>query len=137
MIGLVPILQCPRCERVVTGRDPEVFVGVLTCGTGSRGANDPRHRCGCGTHWWAARLQAGSVRAQLLDDYDGDARLVDHLMAHFGLPESIEEPMFWEIELTGNQLYRYNKDSSPGILGRSTQLLKGVLRLAPANAVAL
>jgi hypothetical protein len=137
MIGLVEVLQCPRCGRLVNRENPEVFVGAVSCGTGSKGAGDARHRGGCGAHWWATKLQAGSVREQLLEDYDGDSALVAHLMVHFGLPESIDRPMFWEIELTGNQLYRYNKDPSPGILGRSTQLLKGVLRLAPASAVAL
>ena len=95
--------------------DPEVFLGSLTC---------PK----CGEHWWATHLQAGDVRVQLMSDYDGDYWLVDQLMALFRLPASIEQPMFWQIWLTGNQSHHFHKAERTGIRARSAALLRSLLR---------
>lgn len=116
-LSLEPVLRCPdrRCKKIVF-INPEVYLGGLTCAK-------------CGGHWWATRLQPGSVRQQLLNDYDGDEFLVAQLMALFELPETIETPMFWQVWLTGNQLYHYNTDAGSGVRGRSKALLQSVVRL--------
>lgn len=117
-LSLEPVLRCPdrRCHRMVFAKDPEIYLGGLTCDR-------------CGAHWWATRLQAGNVREQLLHDYEGEAFLVAQLMILFGLPETIEQPMFWQVWLSGNEWYRYNKDTSSGIRSRSKALLQRVVSL--------
>jgi hypothetical protein len=116
LLSLERFLTCPACHRQASMGLPELYVGALSCKR-------------CGAHWWANRLRAGSVRAQLLADYEGDEELVIHLMTLFGLPETIEEPRFWQILLSGQQWYRYHQDSAPGIRGRSIALLRGVVSI--------
>src|SRR5437879_7810213 len=117
--SLEPVLRCPNttCARMVFRADPELYVGALTCER-------------CGTHWWATRFHRGDVRVQLSADFYGDAELVDRLMHRFHLPPSIDRAMYWQVRLTGNQLYRYNKDDAGGMRGRSIALLRRLTRPA-------
>lgn len=116
-LSLVLELSCPACFRLV-GRHgpalkPDTFAGALKCDR-------------CNAHWWATRLDAGSIREQLLNDFE-DVELVDALMSLFGLPALIEEPRFWQIRLDGQQWYRYNQTATSGMRGRSIALLRGVV----------
>lgn len=114
-LSLPTVLCCPACGRYAFGKLPELFVGGLKCAR-------------CEAHWWATTLQAGSVRDQLLEHFEGDVVLVDQLMNLFGLPLLIEERRFWQILLSGNEWHRYNKDAAaPGERGRSVALLRGVV----------
>lgn len=115
-LSLVPFLCCPACNRQVGLSLTELYVGGITCKR-------------CGAHWWATRLRAGDVRAQLLADFEGDADLVNHLMTLFGLPERISESKFWQVLLNGQQWYRYSQDAAPGLRSRSIALLRGVVTL--------
>jgi hypothetical protein len=126
MLSLVLELSCPACNRLVNKHGaalkPDLFLGALKCDR-------------CGVHWWATRFDTGSIRGQLLRDFE-DVDLVDQLMTLFGLPSLIEEPRFWQVQLDGRQWYRYNQDSAPGIRGRSLTLLRGVvafLKRAPES----
>jgi hypothetical protein len=114
-LSLERFLTCPACHRQASMGLPELYVGGLTCKR-------------CGAHWWATRLQTGSVRAQLLVEFE-DVECVNQLMLLFGLPEMISEPVFWQILLNGQQWYRYHQDSAPGIRGRSIALLRGVVSI--------
>lgn len=115
-LSLEPVLKCPACGKMAFRQDPELYRGAMTCES---------KKCDC--HWWAFRLGAGSIRGQLLHAFD-DATLVAELMDLFGLPSSIDRPMFWQIQLTGNEWYRYNSDRE--LPTRSTALLRGVVRRA-------
>lgn len=116
-------LRCPnrRCNRFVFELDPEEYSGAIRC---------PK----CGSHWWAFRLKAGNVREQLLADFEGDERVVDTMMALYSLPLHVDRPLFWQIWLTGNEFYRYNKDESPGARGRSLALFRRLAALLRSSA---
>lgn len=110
-----PVLRCPWCGKMAY-IDAETFTGSLKCGG----------RGGCGKHWWATRIQ-GDVRAQLLEDFEGDETLVESFVAAFNLPASAPaEGAFWQIRLAGRESYRYH--TYPGA-GRSIALLRNVLAL--------
>jgi hypothetical protein len=116
-LSLVVNLSCPKCFRLVNKHgaalNPDLFTGALKCDR-------------CGAHWWATRFDAGSIRSQLLEDFE-DVELADALMSLFGLPAIIEERRYWQINLDGRQWYRYQQDTAPGIRGRSIALLRGVV----------
>jgi hypothetical protein len=112
-LSLEPKPRCPnrRCERFVYELDPEQFLGALKC---------PK----CGAHWWAFKLQAGDVRSQLLQDFEGDTVIVETMMTLYNVPAQISAPAFWQIWLSGNEFYRFVKDDSTGLRGRSLALFR-------------
>lgn len=120
------MLRCPdrRCRYIVDRVDLEHGSTIaLTCRLKS-----------CRAHWWATRFRAGSVRDQLLADYE-DADFVDSLMRLYDLPAWLEEPAYWQVILSGAQLYAFNKDAAAGRLARSANLLRGLFRALPRAAL--
>lgn len=64
------------------------------------------------------RLAPGAVRPQLSEVFD---ELTGELMATYQLPESIEESLYWQILLDGEQIYAFTRDTP---VGRSLRLLR-------------
>lgn len=116
VLSLELVLRCPACGKMAFRQDPELYRGAMTCES---------KKCDC--HWWAFRLKPGSIRGQLLEAFD-DLMFVAELMDSFGLPDTIARPMFWQIQLTGSEWYRYNNDRE--LPSPSTALLRGVVRRA-------
>lgn len=116
-------LRCPnrRCQRFVFELDAEQYTGALKC---------PK----CGSRWWAFRLAAGDVRRQLLDNFEGDEDVVDTMMALYEVPVSLDRPMFWQIWLSGNEFYRFNKEQESGTSGRSLALFRRLAALLKSTA---
>jgi hypothetical protein len=112
---LWPVLKCPdrRCGKVVYIR-PEVITGLLVC-------------AGCDGHFWVTRLDAGSVRQQLLVQFD-DGAVVDHLMRECDLPTWIDSAMYWHVWLPGREFHAYNKDQATGPWARSRGLFRRLLQ---------
>lgn len=110
-------LQCHACNRRIQFNvHPERFTGSVRC------------RCGC--HWWATWFHAGSIRAQLLEDYNGDQVWVTELMQRFKLPESVTEPAYWQIRLEGDlrtHFVDHVRFRGPRGLHRSRRLLTWLL----------
>lgn len=117
--SLSAAIRCPdrRCARLVFS-SPEQFLGVLQCDR-------------CKGHFWVTRLEAGSVRAQLVEDYDGDAGVADHMMALFDLPAEIDRPMYWHIWLTHKESHAYNTDTAPA---RSLRLFRRLIDVLQRKA---
>jgi hypothetical protein len=115
--SLEPSLRCPdrRCRRLVFSVDAEIGSLAVKC-------EAPR----CGAHWWATRLQAGDVRAQLLVDFEENEYLVDSLMTLFDLPQFIDRPLWWQVWLTGNEWAGFSRSSRGGSRGRSVSLLNRI-----------
>ena len=103
-LSLVPTLRCPKCDKKVFRMDPELFIGTLAC---------EKKQCDC--RWWATALSAGSVPAQLVEQFEDEA-FVAELVAAWHLPPALPEPMFWQIPLTGHQHYAYQRDGSRHLL---------------------
>jgi hypothetical protein len=115
--------RCPnrRCKRFVFEIYPDRYDGALKC---------PR----CSSRWWAFRLSAGNVRQQLLDAFEGDEAVVDTIMALYDVPLELSRPMFWQIWLSGNEFYRFNKDQESSTGGRSLALLRRLATLLRPTA---
>lgn len=118
MLSLEPVLRCParQCGRVLI--DVELELGSTTA------LRCPRKKCR--SHWWATHLEAGNIRQQLLDDFE-DETVVDQLMGVFGLPLTIDRPMYWQVWLTGEEFHGFNKTKTAG--GRTVALFRNLLTL--------
>lgn len=119
ILSLEPIPRCPneRCGE---------YAGVDVEQGGTIAIRCSRKKCR--SHWWATRFRAGSIREQLVSDYE-DADAVNRLIALFGLPESISSPMYWQVRLTGEEFLSFNRDENVGRLARSLNLFRGILSL--------
>lgn len=56
-------------------------------------------------------------------------------MRLYDLPAWLEEPAYWQVILSGAQLYAFNKDAAAGRLARSANLLRGLFRALPRAAL--
>lgn len=114
-LSLEPVLRCPnpRCGRAVNAR-LHVELLTITC----------KH---CGAHWWATRLAAGDIRSQMRAAFDGNEVFVE-LLDTLGAPERVEQPVFWQLWLSGNEHYHLTNVSIPGgILQRSHELVRKLI----------
>lgn len=124
-LSLEPILCCPnrRCRLRVFNVDADHGPLGLRCS----------EKKGCGTKWWATRLQPGNVRAQLLADLEGDEgpeeAVIDEMIRMYGLPEEISEPLWWQIPLSGHEWHHYVNERGAGVRKRSLGLLRRITGL--------
>lgn len=84
--------RCPdqRCHRIFVSVETEVPLrGLVKC-----------TRKSCEQRWFVEPLDAGDIRAQLLDRYD-DAGIVTDLMVRLHLPNWIGRPMYLQIPTSG------------------------------------
>jgi hypothetical protein len=117
-LSLEPVLKCPnrRCERIAYGLSADLI--TVSCKS-------------CGTHWWATRLEAGDIRSQIRAQFDGNELFVT-LLDQVGAPERIDQPMFWQLWLSGNDQYQFtDRTRAGGILARSHALVRKLISLPP------
>ena len=107
-LSLEPILRCPRCRKVFHASDQEYGRAFHTCQRGH-----------CGQRWWAMVISAGAVEPQLEEVFDGAA---SWLMAAYGLPTEIPEPMFWQLPLTPHEVHLHRR-ASPLTMFRAVLLV--------------
>lgn len=78
----------------------------------------------CGWHWWATQLAAGDIRSQIRSQFDGNELFVE-LLDILGAPERIDEPMYWQIPVSGHERYRLTDRSKLGaLLEQSHELIR-------------
>lgn len=115
---LVDYLRCPdpECRRAVNfwNLDSVDFRAEFGC-------QHPR----CHQKWWAMYLSAGAVLPQLRAVV-GDER-AEELARTYGLPETLVEPKFWQLALTGNQSHRRREER---LAGRTVDKIPKLRRLA-------
>ncbi|HEY9227405.1 MAG TPA: hypothetical protein VIP11_12200 [Gemmatimonadaceae bacterium] len=88
----------------------------------------------CGAYWWAVRLDAGDVRAQLLDQFDGDRSVLAVLDA-IDAPAVLDRPMYWQLWITGNDHYRFtNKHAAGNVLESSREMMRRLAHTLPLRA---
>jgi hypothetical protein len=63
-----------------------------------------------------------------MHDYD-DAATVESLMNIFGLPDWVDEPVYWQIWLSGADFFAFNQNREPGRLARSLTLFRSLITL--------
>lgn len=90
-LSLSPFLRCPACRKGHRG-----ITGALLTLKCER----------CGAHWWATWFEAGDIRAQVLEQFGGDPIFVE-LLDMLDAPTAIDQPMYWQLRLTGHQHYRF------------------------------
>ena len=111
ILSFEPVLTCPnrRCHRIAYGLSGDLI--TITC----------KH---CGSHWWATRLDAGDIRAQIRAQFDGNELFVE-LLDRLAAPARIEAPMFWQLWLSGNEQYQFtDRKNTGGILARTHKLIR-------------
>lgn len=96
---LAPRLQCTRCGHVLQTVRPESFAGLVQC---------DRHRCR--QWWWAIRLEHGPTAHQV-GRLSYGLSLAERAMLQqsFGLPDRLQDDVFWELSVTGHQLRVYDQ----------------------------
>jgi hypothetical protein len=90
--ALVPYLRCPdrRCRQpVINVESGRRYSGALRC-----------IRSSCRQHWFVESLDAGDVRAQLAELWDGNLEWVDYVMRRDHLPSHIDQAMYYQIPLS-------------------------------------
>jgi hypothetical protein len=91
-------------------------------------------RKSCSQRWMAEPLDAGSVRAQLLERFE-DAAIADDIMRRFHLPESIDAPAFLQMPLNAELWNGYIDTRHLAARARQRELLNRLvdwLRRRPA-----
>lgn len=115
-LSLEPIIRCPnrRCQAIAYDVSGDLI--TLKCAR-------------CGWHWWANRFDAGDIRAQVRAQFDGNELFVELLDA-IGAPERIDQPMFWQLPISGNEKYQFTDRTKPGgILARSHHFVRKLVGL--------
>lgn len=100
---LVPMPRCPLCGKGFYG----LGIDVLTFR-----ADFACRRKGCPQHWWAMRLHAGAVEPQLAAAFSPE--LAAELIIRFALPDSMAQPLYWQLALTGHEAYHRNRAREEG-----------------------
>lgn len=116
ILSLEPVLRCPnrRCGKIAYGISGDLI--TYSCKS-------------CPAHWWATRLDAGDIRAQIRAAFDGNELFVE-LLDKLGAPERIETPMFWQLWISGHEQYQFtDKSKLSGILIRSHELIRKLVGL--------
>lgn len=117
VLSLEPIIRCPNpdCRRLPYSNGD---VLVITCAYKY-----------CRSHWWATRLEAGDIRSQILAQFDGNDLFVE-LLDILGAPERIDQPMYWQLWLSGGTHHAMVDARQPGgIIARSHELVRGIVQL--------
>lgn len=119
--ALAPFPRCPdrRCGQAWTHAETGGPIrGILKC-----------VRSSCRQRWTIEPLDAGSVRAQLEQQYE-DVAIAADVMRRFRLPERIDQPMYLQMPIDSQLWSDYVNDKGRSPRHRMVSLVRRILNVA-------